>query len=522
MLTEVSLGAGLLVYAAADLMLVDRVHSLLAAGAIWFVADSVRERRRYLAGLAEQAAQRQEAAAEANRQAVRAERVRIARELHDVVAHSLGVVTVQAGVGRRIGAAAPAEALRALRAVEVTGRSALEELRRILGLLRDDEGPQPSLAPAPGIADLGELAQVVRAAGTPVSLAVTGDVAGLPPAAALTVYRIIQEALTNVVKHAGGAAAAVRVAAGPDGVRIAVTNDGQATGPGSAAGRAAAGRHGIVGMRERAAVFGGTLDAAPLAGGGFRVTAFLPVHGQPAAEPVAESRLLAGRPLRRPRTGWHEHRRGGGRRPGHRPGRVPDAHRGRTGPGRARRGGGRRRGGRGEPGDRAGRRAHGHPDAGAGRHRGDPADHRGRPPPRVLILTTFDLDDYVFGALRAGASGFMLKERPPEELLAAVRVIAAGEALLAPNVTRRLIAHFASQPDPLRPPPQALARLTAREREVLTLIAHGLSNTEIAGQLAMSVPTAKTHVSRILAKLGARDRAQLVVLAFQAGLVQAG
>ena len=222
-LTEVSLGAGLLVYAIPGLMLVDRVHALLAAGAIWFVADSVRERRRYLAGLAEQAAQRQQAEADASRQAVRQERVRIARELHDVVAHSLGVVTVQAGVGRRIGATAPAEALRALRAVEVTGRSALEELRRILGLLRDDD-TQPSLAPAPGIADLGELAEVVRAAGTPVSLAVTGDVAALPPAAALTVYRIIQEALTNVVKHAGGAAAAVRVAAGPDGVRIVVTD----------------------------------------------------------------------------------------------------------------------------------------------------------------------------------------------------------------------------------------------------------------------------------------------------------
>jgi len=144
------------------------------------------------------------------------------------------------------------------------------------------------------------------------------------------------------------------------------------------------------------------------------------------------------------------------------------------------------------------------------------------PEPRVLILTTFDLDEYVFGALRAGASGFLLKDRPPEELLAAIRVIAAGEALLAPNVTRRLIAHFARQPDPLRAPPAALARLTAREREVLTLIAAGQSNTEISGQLAMSVPTVKTHISRLLAKLAARDRAQLVVIAFQAGLVVAG
>ena len=143
-------------------------------------------------------------------------------------------------------------------------------------------------------------------------------------------------------------------------------------------------------------------------------------------------------------------------------------------------------------------------------------------PPRVLILTTFDLDEYVFGALRAGASGFMLKERPPEELLSAIRVIAAGEALLAPNVTHRLIAHFARQPDPMRPPPKALAQLTPREREVLVLIANGLSNTEIAERLVMSVPTAKTHVSRILTKLAARDRAQLVVFAYQSGLVTAG
>jgi DNA-binding NarL/FixJ family response regulator len=141
--------------------------------------------------------------------------------------------------------------------------------------------------------------------------------------------------------------------------------------------------------------------------------------------------------------------------------------------------------------------------------------------PRVLILTTFDLDEYVFAALRAGASGFMLKDRPPEELLGAIRVIAAGEALLAPNVTRRLIETFVRQPDPLWTPPEVLAELTVREREVLVLIAAGLSNTEVAGKLVMSVPTAKTHVSRILAKLGARDRAQLVVIAYQSGLVRA-
>jgi DNA-binding NarL/FixJ family response regulator len=142
------------------------------------------------------------------------------------------------------------------------------------------------------------------------------------------------------------------------------------------------------------------------------------------------------------------------------------------------------------------------------------------PESRVLILTTFDLDEYVFGAIRAGASGFLLKERPPEELLSAIRVIAVGEALLAPNVTRRLIERFARQPDPLLPP-RSLSQLTARELEVLGLVAKGMSNGEIAAHLVMSEPTVKTHVSHIFSKLGARDRAQLVVLAYQSGLVSA-
>ena len=138
---------------------------------------------------------------------------------------------------------------------------------------------------------------------------------------------------------------------------------------------------------------------------------------------------------------------------------------------------------------------------------------------RVLILTTFDLDEYVFEALRAGASGFALKSRPLDELLNAIRTVAAGEGLLAPSVTRRLIAHFADQArTPARTPP-GLAELTEREREVLSLVAEGLSNAELAQTLHVSLPTAKTHVSRILTKLGARDRTQLVILAYQSGLV---
>jgi DNA-binding NarL/FixJ family response regulator len=141
---------------------------------------------------------------------------------------------------------------------------------------------------------------------------------------------------------------------------------------------------------------------------------------------------------------------------------------------------------------------------------------------RVLMLTTFDLDEYVYQALRVGASGFLLKDTPPAELLAAIRVVAAGDALLAPGITRRLIAEFARRPDPTRAAPAALDALTEREREVLGLIAHGLSNAELAQRLVVSAATAKTYVSRLLAKLGARDRAQLVAIAYETGLVSPG
>jgi DNA-binding NarL/FixJ family response regulator len=143
------------------------------------------------------------------------------------------------------------------------------------------------------------------------------------------------------------------------------------------------------------------------------------------------------------------------------------------------------------------------------------------PPPRVLVVTTFDLDEYVYEALAAGASGFVLKDASTDELIRAVRVVAAGDALLAPSVTRRLIAEFARRRPTLRATPGALAALTPRELEVLALIAGGLSNAEIAAQLVVAEQTVKTHVGRILGKLGLRDRAQAVVVAYETGLVRA-
>jgi DNA-binding NarL/FixJ family response regulator len=140
----------------------------------------------------------------------------------------------------------------------------------------------------------------------------------------------------------------------------------------------------------------------------------------------------------------------------------------------------------------------------------------------VLVLTTFDLDEYVYEALRAGASGFLLKDTDPPELLEAVRIVARGDALIAPAVTRRLIAEFARRPQPPAFVPDGLAALTEREREVLALIARGMSNDEIAEALVVSPATAKTHVSRVMGKLEARDRAQLVVIAYESGLVQPG
>jgi DNA-binding NarL/FixJ family response regulator len=142
--------------------------------------------------------------------------------------------------------------------------------------------------------------------------------------------------------------------------------------------------------------------------------------------------------------------------------------------------------------------------------------------PKVVILTTFDLDDYVYEALRAGASGFLLKEAPRADLIAAVRVAAAGDALLAPSVTKRLIEAFVARPAETLPSPSRLASLTPRERDILLLVARGRSNLEIAGNLVVSEATVKTHVAHLLAKLGLRDRVQAVILAYETGAVTPG
>jgi signal transduction histidine kinase len=253
-------------------------YSPLAAG--WFVGDSVAARRRYLAGLAEQAERERAAEAERARQEVREERMRIAHELHDVVAHTLAVITVQAGVGRRLMAKRPEEASAALESIEMIGRTAQDELRVVLGLLRDEQVEAAALAPAPRLTDLKELADNVRASGTPVELRTSGTDQQLSPALELSLYRVVQEALTNVVKHAPAARASVDLAVSADRVRLEIADDGGPARrrPGGEEAAVPGTGHGIIGMRERVGAFGGWLVAEPLPGHGFHVLAEIPVE----------------------------------------------------------------------------------------------------------------------------------------------------------------------------------------------------------------------------------------------------
>ena len=236
---------------------------ILGVAVFWLIGMGVRARREATSLAARNAALERQAD-----EAVAAERARIARELHDIVAHHLSVVVLQAAGARASGKSADG----ALEKIENSGRQALAETRRLLGVLRDP-AEETGFAPQPGIGELAALADSVRAAGVPVSLAVPSDHRELPTAVGVSAYRIVQEALTNVLKHAGPAHADVTVGCADGAVMIEVTDDGAGTAPGGAH----PGGQGLAGMRERVAVFGGELQAGPRSDGGFAVRARLPL-----------------------------------------------------------------------------------------------------------------------------------------------------------------------------------------------------------------------------------------------------
>ncbi len=234
------------------------------------VGINLRSRRLRIQALEDRAAALEATRAEEAKRAVADERLRIAQELHDVLAHTLSVIAVQAGTGAHVIDAEPAEARRALENISTTSRASLTELRQLVGVLRAADDTQ-SYVPAPRLADLPRLADDVRAAGVPVDLVIAGTPNGVTPGVELVAYRIVQEALTNVLKHAGPARAHVRLDNHPGGVDIDVTDDGRGL-----AAPTRTGGHGLIGMRERVSMYGGTLQTGPRAGGGFRVTAHLP------------------------------------------------------------------------------------------------------------------------------------------------------------------------------------------------------------------------------------------------------
>ena len=487
--------AGLALGAAA--ILVDEAGDFIVMGPVfalaWSAGRLVRAREADARKLRELAEALDRERVEEARLAVGEERARIARDLHDVVAHAMSSIVLEAGAERVNLEDGHSSTSEALRSIERTGREAMVEMRRLVGVLRsEDEGP--ALVPQPGLAHLDALAEHVRRAGVPVDTRVVGEPVELAPGLDISAYRIVQEALTNVMKHAGQAHASVVVTYRERVIDIDISDDGSG------------------GVAER-------------------------------RRPRAHGPARAGGPLRwrTPGGQWRGGRLRGARPPAHR-GRPAMSLRVLIADDQAVVRSGLRRILEVDPeievvGEavdglaavEAARRLS--PDlvlmdvrmprldgiAATGRILTEGAD-----PPRVLILTTFGLDDYVTDALRAGASGFLLKDASPEDLLAGVRAVAQGDALLDPAVTAAVIARFSALPTPRQDLREKVEELTAREREVLMLLGRGRSNSEIAGELVVSEGTVKTHVGRVLMKLGLRDRIQAVIFGYESGLIQSG
>ena len=263
---EAGVGVNVALHATSKDSAVTAAFTALVQLTVWIAADGIRRRRAYSASLRERSL----------REALSEQRLQIARELHDIVAHAMSVVAVQAGVGSHLIATRPDEAAKSLRAIEATARAALSETRSLLSVMRDDDYDLASRSPVPGLDNLHALVQRVADAGQPVTLQVEGRPRALPQSLELSVYRVVQEALTNVVRHAAPPVTATVVIRYDDdgGVVVEVTDDGRRTGSKRGDGRG----HGLAGMRERVSLLGGELSAGPRAGGGYQVVARLPAE----------------------------------------------------------------------------------------------------------------------------------------------------------------------------------------------------------------------------------------------------
>jgi signal transduction histidine kinase len=269
----------------------DWTSSLLAVAVAWLAGENYRSRRARWAALEERATSLEAEREERDRRAVADERLRIARDLHDIVSHAMSVIAVQSGAGHHLLDRDPESARRALSNVETASRGALVEMRRMLGVLRDDDDATGSRAPAPGLSQLGELVARVRDSGLGVTLTVDDGIPELPTSVDLAAYRIVQESLTNVMKH-GGPIAFVSVGCTDNDLCIEVTDDGRVD-PHDPLAHASAGQ-GIIGMRERVAVYGGDFSAAPRPSGGFRVAVRLPVGGVGGVSGIERRRSASG------------------------------------------------------------------------------------------------------------------------------------------------------------------------------------------------------------------------------------